>query len=143
MPRQQTASSHTALDPITHFVLGPILAINFATAIYLCVHARGHHLLAHLVAVAVAFALILLNTKTRIYSVRVQDRVIRLEERLRIGTLAPAADVNALSTRQFIALRFASDAELPALVNRTLSESLSPRQIKEAITTWRPDNIRI
>jgi hypothetical protein len=86
---------------------------------------------------------LLLTFKTRIYSLANQDRIIRLEERLRIAALVPAADVLKLSTKQLIALRFASDAELPALVGRTLAENLDPKAIKRSIATWRPDYHRI
>ena len=93
--------------------------------------------------VVVAGALFLLNAKQRDYSLRVQDRVIRLEERLRIAALMPAVDTRALTMRQLIALRFASDAELPALVYRTLNENLDGKAIKAAITDWRTDVERI
>ena len=142
MPRTQTAASHAAVDPITHFVVGPIFAINFVVAIVVAV--RSHHALGlHLWLIVVALALFLTALKSRIYSLRVQDRLIRLEERIRIAALAPAADVSKLSTRQLIALRFASDAELPALVARAIAENLEPKAIKDSIQTWRPDYARI
>lgn len=142
MPRTQTAASHAAFDTITHFVLAPIFMINFAIAIVVAVRAR-HHLGLHLWLVVISVALFLMAAKMRIYSLRVQDRVIRLEERLRIAALAPGADVNRLSIPQLIALRFASDVELPALVARTLAENLDPRAIKRSIQSWRPDYARI
>lgn len=142
MPRTQTAARHAAVDPITHYVLGPVFMINFLVAIFVAVRAR-HHLGLHLWLVVISVALFLLAWKMRIYSLRVQDRVIRLEERLRIAALAPGADVSRLSISQLIALRFASDAELPALVARTLAENLDPRAIKSSIQSWRPDTARI
>ena len=78
--------------------------------------------------------------------VRVQDRVIRLEENLRYQRLLPPellAATQSLTLGQIIALRFASDAELPALVQRTLSENLEPKAIKQSITNWRADNLRV
>lgn len=142
MPRTQTAASHAAIDVVTHFILGPIFIANVIVAIFAAIHAR-HHLGIHIWLVVVSFALLLVSIKMRIYSLRIQDRLIRLEERLRIAALAPAADVNKLTIPQLVALRFASDEELPALVAKTLAENLDPKAIKSQIKSWRPDYARI
>jgi hypothetical protein len=79
-------------------------------------------------------------------TLRAQDRIIRLEERLRMAALLPVDELarsKALTEAQIVALRFASDDELPALVNRTLDEKLTPEQIKQAINSWRPDYFRV
>ena len=84
--------------------------------------------------------------KTRLYALRVQDRVIRLEERLRMEKLLPAellARFDELTLGQVVALRFASDGELAELTRRTLDERLVPKSIKAAIQKWRPDHTRI
>jgi len=143
MPKTQSAASHVAWDPLYHFVLVPLVLINLGFAIYdLCrTWPLQRHL--HLGWLLVSILIALVVTKLRTYPLQIQNRVIRLEERLRIAALAPATDVNQLSTRQLIALRFASDAELPALVARTLAEKLTPEAIKQSIATWRPDHARI
>ena len=86
-----------------------------------------------------AIALVLIS---RAYTVRLQDRIIRLEMHGRLDRLGRAADFGRLSIKQLTALRFASDRELPALVDRTLTENLAPDQIKRAVTDWQPDLYR-
>ena len=82
----------------------------------------------------------------RIYSLKVQNRVIRLEERLRLKELLPASlapRIGELTGGQLIALRFASDAEIPVLVSEALGKKMSPTDIKKAVTNWRPDYNRV
>ena len=99
-----------------------------------------------------AFALfclgvILATLYARLFPIGVQDRVIRLEERLRMERLLPddlRARIGELSTPQLVGLRFASDEELPELVRRVLDEGLSDRtEIKRAVRTWRADHQRV
>ena len=146
MPKVQTYQNHTRFEPPFHFVLMPILLLNLVFSIYLCV--RHYHLHAHLYPwyIIMSVALILAAALSRVGALKVQDRVIRLEERLRLASLLPAADLPqtaALTERQLVALRFASDAELPALARRAVAEGLTPAQIKANIVTWRPDNFRV
>jgi len=143
MPKEQSAQSHAAYDTLSHFVLMPIFFANFIFQIVLAVKAWPLDAGVHFWNVVIALGFMLLTFKMRIYSLANQDRIIRLEERLRIAALAPAADAYKLSTAQLIALRFASDAELPALVERTLAENLDAKAIKQSIATWRPDYHRI
>jgi hypothetical protein len=77
----------------------------------------------------------------RMYSLKVQDRVIRLEEQSRLRWLG--VDSTGLTIGQLIALRFASDNEVGALATRARAESLAPKQIKEAIVNWRADDRRV
>ena len=79
---------------------------------------------------------------SRAYTVRLQDRIIRLEVHGRLLRLGRDRDFGRLSTSQIVALRFASDSELPALLDRTLAENLSSAQIKRAIVNWQPDLYR-
>lgn len=91
---------------------------------------------------ALAASVMTLVAISRVYTVRLQDRIIRLEMRMRLERLGRAADMVTLSTKQLTALRFASDAELPALIDRTLAEGLAPKQIKAAVTDWQADWMR-
>jgi hypothetical protein len=143
MPKEQSAQSHAAWDPIFHFFLMPLFLANLIYAVVQTVRAWPRDSYGHLWSVVIAVALIVLCARLRIYGLANQDRIIRLEERVRIAALVPRADAHKLTTGQLIALRFASDAELPALVSRTLAENLDPKSIKQSITAWRPDYQRI
>jgi hypothetical protein len=84
--------------------------------------------------------------KIRLYALKLQDRIIRLEERLRLAILLDKpmrARIGELSESQIVALRFASDAELPALAAKALSEKLSNADIKKTVGQWRPDYWRV
>jgi len=98
------------------------------------------------VAAVTALALILGFLYARMFALRVQDRVIRLEERLRYERVLPAdllARAGELSVRQIIALRFASDAELPGLARKVLDQKVADgKAIKMLITDWRADHLR-
>lgn len=89
--------------------------------------------------IAVAFSAIVLALISRAYTVRLQDRIIRLEMRLRLERLGRADEFTRLTTPQLVGLRFASDAELPDLVDRALREDLALDQIKREIEDWQPD----
>jgi hypothetical protein len=148
--KPQTFANHTRLDPPFHFFLLPI----FALGVLLClVHFFAHithgdlrdHVHAFLL-ILLALALLILVFKVRTYPLKVQDRVIRLEERLRLTQLLSEplrSRIPQLSEQQLCALRFASDAEVPKLVERTLNENLSRADIKKAIQNWRPDYWRV
>ena len=85
-------------------------------------------------------------TNTRTYAVKNQDRIIRLEMRLRLRDVLPQelhARVNELTASQLAALRFASDEELPALTRRALDEHLKSRDIKRSVQHWQPDHMRV
>jgi hypothetical protein len=139
----QSFSSHRRYDPPFHFFILPVFALLVLAAIVHLFLRPGWHSAALLV---VAAATLVLAFKVRLYSIKVQDRVIRLEERLRLATLIDPslrARIPELTVSQLIALRFASDAELPALATRALNEKLSAADIKKSIQTWRPDYWRV
>jgi hypothetical protein len=142
----QNYTNHGRIDPFYHFVLAPILLFNFGFSIYATIHHWPSQADLFLWWIVMSFALLILAAKTRTYALKVQDRVIRLEERLRLADLLPATDralIAELSPAQLVALRFASDEELPALTRRTLAEGLAPKAIKQSITHWRSDTLRV
>ncbi|MBN9615702.1 MAG: hypothetical protein BGO25_09540 [Acidobacteriales bacterium 59-55] len=145
MPTAQSYANHTRRFPLFHFVLMPILVFNLIFSIYDTVHHYPEHRYLFHWWIVMSIALILMALVGRMQAVKVQDRVIRLEERLRLASLLPAneqAHINEFTTAQLIALRFASDAELPALARRALTQNLGPKAIKQAIINWRADNLR-
>ncbi len=139
----QTYSNHSRIDPPVHYFAFPVLLITLvATIVNLVRH--PHVWTAWLVVLALA--LVVIGVKARTYALKVQDRVIRLEERMRLATLLPEPlrlRIGDLNEKQLVALRFAADAEVPSLVERTLTEKLTPKQIKQAIQSWRPDYLRV
>lgn len=136
----QTLANHRRYDPIFHFFMLPLAAALLVWTIVHVVRRPSHETLAFVV---IALLLVLTIFKTRTYALKAQDRVIRLEETLRLATLSPNTAVPALTERQLIALRFASDAEMPALAEKAATDSLTPKQIKQAIQNWRPDYFRV
>ena len=139
----QNLSNHTRFDPLFHFFILPVFFITLISTIVHLVRHPGLHS-AWLVVFMLAAALAV--TRMRTYAIKVQDRVIRLEERLRLAILLDGpmrGRITEFSESQLIGLRFASDAELPALAARTLAEKLSKADIKKAIVQWRPDYWRV
>jgi len=149
MPAPQTYKTHVRWDPAWHFFMVPMLMLNIVVASYKLVHdwhtVDNHHVIyGWWVIISIVFFMAIM--KSRMFPLKAQDRIIRLEERLRLAALLSAEELaasHALTEDQLIGLRFASDAELPALVTRTLKENLTRKQIKEAIVNWRPDNFRV
>jgi uncharacterized membrane protein YdbT with pleckstrin-like domain len=140
---EQNYANHGRIDPPFHYFLLPVAAISIIAAIVNLVRFPGFGS-AWLVVVSVAVLVALF--KVRLYSLKVQDRVIRLEERFRLQQILTEplrSRVPELTTGQLVALRFASDAELPSLVTRALGEKLSKDDLKKAVTVWRPDFFRV
>jgi hypothetical protein len=141
--KPQTLANHAKFDPPFHFFVLPVFALcALGGAIHFVWRPNLHIALFFVIAVAATTAVL----KMRLYSVKVQDRVIRLEERLRLSALCPEAfrsRIPELTEGQLIALRFASDAEVCRLAERALAENLSRADIKKAIQNWRPDYWRV
>jgi len=146
----QTFANHTRFDPLFHFFLLPVFGLGLVMAL---IHFFAHitegdfrdHFHSFLI-ILLAVALLTAVFKIRLYALKVQDRVIRLEERLRLQQLLSEplrSRIPELTIDQLCGLRFASDAELPGLAERALNEKLSRADIKKAIKTWRPDYWRV
>jgi hypothetical protein len=146
MAQPQSFKNHTRRDPVFMFLIFPILLLNLAFAIYATIHAWPGFQHTHLWWIVMSIVLFLMAGMSRHYAVKNQDRIIRLEEQLRLADLLDEDHldlIDKITMQQFIALRFASDAELPSLAARAVAENLDPKQIKESITTWRPDHDRV
>jgi hypothetical protein len=141
---EQNFSNHGRFFPPFHFFVVPVLLINFFWSIYRW-KVSGFSL-DGFVSLAVALALLLGFLSARRMALSVQDRVIRLEERLRYERLLPAdlrPRIGDFTVSQCVSLRFASDAELPALARKVLDEKLNERKsIKQLIKSWKPDFLR-
>ncbi len=125
---EQNFANHVRWVPGFHFFLMPVMALNFGWAF---------------VGVLVAAALVALALYARLFAIAVQNRVIRLEERMRLERLLPAdlkPRIAEFTCRQLIAMRFADDAELPALARKVLADNVQEgKAIKQMVQTWRPD----
>jgi hypothetical protein len=141
---EQNFSNHVRFFPPFHFFVVPVLLINFFWSSYRW--KTSGFSVDGFEYVVVAAALALGFVSVRRMALSVQDRVIRLEERLRYERLLPAdlkPRIGEFTVSQFVSLRFASDAELPALARKVLDEKLNQRKaIKQLVKNWRPDYLR-
>ena len=141
--KPQSYASHAKIDPAFHLFVLPVLLINILVVAYLLFHYPG---IGGAWLLLVSVALLVLAGRLRSWATHLQDRVIRVEERIRLAAILPEAlrpRIDELSDSQIVGLRFASDAELPALFQRAIDEKLSRSDIKKAITDWRPDYSRV
>jgi uncharacterized membrane protein YciS (DUF1049 family) len=140
----QNFSNHAKFFPLFHFFVIPLMVVNLVQAIIQWVH--GEFSIRGFINVLVAVGLLAGFTAARMMALTVQDRVIRLEERLRLERLLPAdlqPRIPEFTTAQLVALRFASNSELPELARKVLDEKVADRKaIKQMIKTWRPDFLR-
>ena len=143
MNEPQNFQNHTRMDPLYHYFLMPVAFVSLVLAIVNVIRSPS---LSTIWGLLIAMALGAIVAKVRLYPLRVQDRLIRLEERLRLATLVAdpyRARIGELNEGQLVALRFACDAEIPALVEKALAANLKPREIKQSIVNWRPDYFRV
>jgi hypothetical protein len=143
MSDAQNFENHAKFLPPFHFFVAPVLLINVVWCIVRVIRAFSA---GSVMALLVALALLVLAFVSRIMALTVQDRVIRLEMRLRMQQLLPAelrARIPEFATSQLVALRFASDVELPELARKVLQDNLTDRkEIKKMVRDWQPDFLR-
>jgi len=141
---EQNFSNHVRWVPGFHLYVMPVMALNFGWSIYRW-KVAGFSLDAF-INVLTAAALIMLMLCARQFALKVQDRVIRLEERMRLEKLLPAdlkPRIEEFTSGQLVAMRFACDAELPALARKVLAENIQGgKAIKQMVQTWRADYLR-
>ena len=139
----QTYANHTRWDPVYHFFAAPVAAINVLVAIWNLT--QNPSLMAGwFVILSLAFVVAVL--KLRVYPLKAQDRLIRLEERLRLMQLLPPAlgsRIGDLTEAQLVGLRFACDGEVAALAEKALGGGMSQKEIKQAVASWRADYFRV
>jgi hypothetical protein len=141
--KAQTFANHRRFDPIFHLFALPVFIFTAVGGLIHLIRYPSYHSAAFFV---ISVAAVIVVLKIRLYTLKVQDRVIHLEERLRLSALCSEPlrfRISELSEGQLIALRFASDAEAPELAQRALSEKLSRADIKKAIQSWRADDWRV
>ena len=142
--KPQNFQNHVRLVPLFHMFVLPVLIINLVGSIVHLVRTGISY--GSVLGVLMALALFLLAFFARIFALTVQDRVIRLEMRQRLAELLPVdlrPRIPEFTVAQLVSLRFASDAELPALARKVLDEKLDNRKaIKQLVKNWQGDYLR-
>ncbi|MEQ1473405.1 MAG: DUF6526 family protein [Candidatus Acidiferrum sp.] len=141
---EQNFSNHTKFVPAFHFFVLPVLLLNLGSAVVRWKASLWS--VGGAIWVLTSVALVVGFLTARLFALKVQDRVIRLEERLRYERLLPQdlqARFGEFTPGQLVSLRFASDAELPVLARKVLDEKIEDRKaIKQQIKSWRADHLR-
>jgi hypothetical protein len=141
----QTYANHTRFSRPFHFVLQPVLFLTLIGSIVNLVKSWNDHqrLYSAALIVVLCASLEMLSILARVFALKAQDRAIRAEENLRHFAMTGKLLDPRLGTKQIVALRFASDAEFPALARQAADEATAPDAIKRAVQSWRPDTYRV
>lgn len=140
---QQNFSNHARYHPLYHYITAPLVLVGLIGSINYFVKCIPANLYLASLLVLVFFILLILGWLVRGYALKAQDRAIRAEENLRHFALTGKLLDARLRMGQIVALRFASDAEFPALAQKVAEEGLKSKDIKQAIQQWRVDYNRI
>ncbi len=141
--KPQNYKNHAKFIPVFHYIALPLLLVNFFGALFRVTQEISFYTFN---GVGLAISLIVVAVFTRLCALKAQDRVIRLEEQIRMQTFLPDAlkvHVGRLTMGQIVALRFASDEELADLTQEALDQNTSPNALKQAVKHWRPDYNRV
>ena len=140
----QNYQNHRRINVLHHLILAPLLVFHL---IYTIVRLFQEPGLDRAESVLPALVLLAILIVARLYALKLQDRLIRLEEQVRYARILPkdlAFQAENLPLNQILALRFAADAELPALITRALrGETQKPDEIKRSVINWRADELRV
>ena len=140
---EQNFQKHSRYIPLWHLIIPVIMLALLIGSIVNLVRADPHNHYSAALIVVIAVLFIGFYWYTRWFALRAQDRAIRAEENFRHFILTGKPHDNRLRMGQIIALRFASDEEMPVLANRAVEEKLSQKGIKQAIKNWKPDYNRV
>ena len=141
----QNYKNHTRYYPLHHFILTPLTAIAFVWAIVNCFQ-NENSMAENIYNLLIATSILLTVQMTRLYALKNQDRLIRLEQRQRYFEKTGKSfseKESKLRKSQIVALRFAGDDEWLALMDKAIAENLSAKEIKLAITNWKADHNRV
>jgi hypothetical protein len=137
--KQQTYKNHVHYVPLYHFLTFLAMVILIAGAVYSLINSKNEQILQSLLFLLIVFTLLSVSFHSRSFALKAQDRAVRAEENFRYFILTGNPLPDRLTIYQIIALRFASDEEFVSLVERTLKENLTPKEIKQAIKNWKAD----
>ena len=140
--KKQNFLNHTHLVPLYHYLTFTAMAVLIVGATYNLVTGKQENVLINFLFLLLVLTVISVSFHNRSFALKVQDRAIRAEENLRYYILTGKRLNQTITIYQLIALRFAEDDEFIKLVEETIKENLTPRQIKKRITNWRPDYYR-
>lgn len=145
MKKTQSATNHTAITPLQHFVWLPLglLMLVLSISYIVITTIKGSFTFSTLLLFGAIVLAIIPGMLARKYALTLQDRLIRTEESLRYLLLTNKQVDPRITMNQFIALRFASDEEFVRLVEKAANENLSKEEIKLAIKNWRADHHRV
>ncbi|MBS1655025.1 MAG: hypothetical protein JSU05_09280 [Bacteroidetes bacterium] len=140
--KEQNFANHSRYILLWHVITPLVMLLVLIGSIITFIHSDGNLRHASIMLILISLILIVFFWYARWFALRVQDRAIRAEENFRHYILTGKPLDKNLRMSQIIALRFASDEELPALAKRAVDEKLHNKQIKQAVQNWRPDYYR-